>query len=36
MVKASQWPGEPEEIPLEKECAVTEEWQEGLKVCIKA
>jgi hypothetical protein len=26
MLKASQKPGEPEEIPLETECAATAEW----------
>ena len=34
-MKASQQPGEPEEIPLKKEC-VTTEWPEGLKACVKA
>ena len=36
MVKASQQPGEPEEIPLEKERAVKAEWLEGLTACVEA
>jgi hypothetical protein len=44
MPKASQQPGEPQEIPcegsgrdlsLETESAATAEWPEGLKACIQ-
>jgi len=34
--KASQQPGQPEEIPLEKVRATTAEWLEHLKACVKA